>query len=767
MKALANKAKSIGSLGLVLLLFSAWVSAQQVYRVTDIGTLEGSEMLVDDLNESGQVTGGSSPISASGVEHAFLWDGDTLVDLGALGGFRSMGHAINDAGQVTGRSEIQRHKHHPVVWENNSLLDLDKFGSTFGEGADINNAGQVTGYADVAGNAASHAFLWDGTTLRDLGTPGDDFTNSRGEALNASGQVTGWAYNDILAGDPTHAILWDGATMRDLGTLGYESSQGLDINDSGQVTGYASSLIAGRVKRRAFLWNGSTMQDLGTLGGSSSSAHAINAAGQVAGTSDIENDAGSHAFLWDRDTLRDLGTLGGTDSAGHDINDSGQVIGTSDIAGDVARHAFVWSGSVLYDLNDLIDPADPLQPFVTFEKAGEINNRGQIVATGCDSRTDECHPYVLSPVAADAFLDFVALSDVNGNGSADAAVLMAVVTADTKVYVKDGVTGETISDATILNDSWRAIDMAPTPGGANALVGVLAQKDDNSISVAVHRASNGTLVKEIPFFGRTWVPSKLVYVPNADGPGGSAFAVVAKNTNDGRVAVQIRRRSDGSLISTTTYFEDSWEAIDFQALGDISGNNRPELAVLGHSSLGQIVALMKDASTKAVVNKTTYFGKTTTPVGLTVIEDIGAGAAPELPVLGRRPDASNIVQNRDALSDERVSNVSFFNPRWNTIDIEGLGDVDGNTSADLAVLAQHDTTRAIQAEVRDAFTGGLIRAVTFLGASWDARAFAVFDDINGNGAQELGVVGRNDDGEIRLQLRDASTGSVVKTIAIP
>jgi hypothetical protein len=69
--------------------------------------------------------------------------------------------------------------------------------------------------------------------------------------------------------------------------------------------------------------------------------------------------------------------------------------------------------------------------------------------------------------------------------------------------------------------------------------------------------------------------------------------------------------------------------------------------------------------------------------------------------------------------------------------------------------------------VRDAVTGDLIKAVSFLGASWDARAFAVFDDINGNGVQELGIVARQDDGDIRVQIRDASSGSIIKTIDIP
>ncbi len=374
-------------------------------------------------------------------------------------------------------------------------------------------------------------------------------------------------------------------------------------------------------------------------------------------------------------------------------------------------------------------------------------------------------------------LDLEAMSDVDESGAVDLAVLVADLPAEaqalsavapgSKVYVKDGATGNPISEMTVFDQSWQAIDLAVTPGGANSLIGVLAQKDDDLVSVAVHRADDGSFVREIPFFGRKWVPSALTYVANADGPGGSAFAVVAKHRDDNRVSVQLRRRSDGSLINTTTYFRNNWEAIDLETMADISGNARPEVILLGQSDIGQIVVFVKDASTKAVVNKISYLGKTTTPKAITVIDDIGESMAPELPVLGERPDGRNIVQNRDAMTDIRVNNVFFLNSRWDSIDVGGLDDVNGNTSADLAVLAQHVSTNAIKSEVRDASTGDLIKAVNFLGASWDARAFAVFEDINGNGVQELGVVAVQDDGDIRVQIRDASSGSVIKTIDIP
>jgi hypothetical protein len=61
-------------------------------------------------------------------------------------------------------------------------------------------------------------------------------------------------------------------------------------------------------------------------------------------------------------------------------------------------HAFLWDGTTLHDLNALIHPADPLQPFVTLFKGVDINDLGQILAQGFDSRSGESHAYVVSPI---------------------------------------------------------------------------------------------------------------------------------------------------------------------------------------------------------------------------------------------------------------------------------------------------------------------------------------------------------------------------------
>jgi PEP-CTERM motif len=52
------------------------------------------------------------------------------------------------------------------------------------------------------------------------------------------------------------------------------------------------------------------------------------------------------------------------------------------------------------DLNDLIDPADPLRPYVNLFEGADINDRGQILAHGFDSRIPgfHFHAYLASPI---------------------------------------------------------------------------------------------------------------------------------------------------------------------------------------------------------------------------------------------------------------------------------------------------------------------------------------------------------------------------------
>jgi hypothetical protein len=67
------------------------------------------------------------------------------------------------------------------------------------------------------------------------------------------------------------------------------------------------------------------------------------------------------------------------------INNRSQVVGG----------ATLFENGRAYDLNALLDTADPLQPYVRLFDAVDINDRGFIAAAGVDSRTGATHAYVL------------------------------------------------------------------------------------------------------------------------------------------------------------------------------------------------------------------------------------------------------------------------------------------------------------------------------------------------------------------------------------
>jgi len=318
----------------------------------------------------------------------------------------------------------------PVVWQQNgaSATDLGTFGGNSGAVNQLNNNRAAVGMAlnDIPENpdfasfmngfipaaTQSHAFLWQGSGLEDLGTLGGN--DAFASAINDSNTICGMSYTDTVANDTTglpttHPFLWKNGQMLDLGSLGgtlatpgslSNGPWGAVLNRRGQAIG--TSTLAGDEFFHAFLWDRGMMTDLGTLGGNVSEALAINDSGLVVGRSDFSPDNPyHHATLWRKGTITDLGVAGPCqNSTATAVNSAGNVVGGLGVCTDNPDDlnylsAFMWKrGNSMVDLNDLVSPPSDMH----LEFATGINDRGEIVGNAYTPEGD-LHVVVLVPIA--------------------------------------------------------------------------------------------------------------------------------------------------------------------------------------------------------------------------------------------------------------------------------------------------------------------------------------------------------------------------------
>lgn len=257
-----------------------------------------------------------------------------------------------------------------------TVTDLGTFGGTISSGTAINASGQVTGYAYLPGNTVWHAFRYTpGRGLTDLGTIGSD-PNSVGTGINDSGQVVGRSIFGGGSGNRGFRTTANGLASdpgTDLGSLGGNTGASA-INSAGQVTGSVilnSSTVAYHAYRTSPT---GLVSDAGADLGFTGIGVAINDSGQVAG---LNPGTGAHAFRTNAaGQPTDLGTLGGSTSRAYGMNTAGRTVGWSFFAGDTVGHAFRTTATGLVS-----DPGTDLGALPGFPGSGGlgINSSGVVV----------------------------------------------------------------------------------------------------------------------------------------------------------------------------------------------------------------------------------------------------------------------------------------------------------------------------------------------------------------------------------------------------
>jgi uncharacterized membrane protein len=294
---------------------------------------------------------------------------------------------MNEHGMVVGAYQVGASPH-GFAWHDGVFVDLhDRVSPTspYVEASGTNDRSQIDGiFIDPTLNAF-RGFLLDrnGRLIVIDGPAGSENVFVHG--LNNREQLLGDTFNADGIDIPW---LWDRGEIRL-----FENFAPVEINDRGVVSGTSNVEGCGC----AAIWEDGEIMPIGP---SPSTGGRINERGQVVGQLVGEQFRG---FVWTRGELTVLPALRADQASNFasDINNRGSIVGGTDVVlpEETLQFATLWPNKEeVVDLNTLIDPNDPLRSFVTLQFASLIDDRGEIVSSGRDSRTGTLALYLLTPV---------------------------------------------------------------------------------------------------------------------------------------------------------------------------------------------------------------------------------------------------------------------------------------------------------------------------------------------------------------------------------
>lgn len=303
---------------------------------------------------------------------------------------------LNNLGQVALSGFFPPNEYHSWIWQSGSLTDVTRqisADAVFVEVRALNDRQQMVGSLTTGGNL--QGFFYTGSETIDISfRPGDPAVYVYG--LNNRRQLIGESWDDN--GD-SHPFWWNDGIAMALSPLpgdGYASA--IALNDQGVLAGNSYGAVT-----KAVMWIGGAVMALPVPRNVTSSRAAdINERGEIALTATVNSR--SRAAVWEDGHLHYLPPLhrSQTDGSVASLNDCGDVTGQTNYLDEGLQMYFqtptLWIRGRAFDLADAIADDDPARPYVTITSAGAINNRGEIIVGGRDSREPNLsHTYLLTP----------------------------------------------------------------------------------------------------------------------------------------------------------------------------------------------------------------------------------------------------------------------------------------------------------------------------------------------------------------------------------
>ena len=357
-------------------------------------------------------------------------------------------------------------------------------------------------------------------------------------------------------------------------------------------------------------------------------------------------------------------------------------------------------------------------------------------------------------------MGMVSLPDISGNGIPELGV---VVPGNTRVHIRDAMTGDLLNDIDFGSDA--AFDLAVLPdlnASGSPEIAILQQQLSGQVRVQIRDSQSGNSVSGL-WYGLQYQPIRMTVIPDYSTNGSPEIAVLGQEFGTDAVRVQLRDSSTNAFVDNIFLGTQS-VASDLVSVTDTSGNGIPEMGILGVlKDNGQVRSQIWDADT-AVFQTNIWFGNVYQPHTTITMPDINSNGSDEIVAMGVDPATQNIrVQVRDSDTSATLYNV-WLGAINEAVDIKLINDINSDGISDLAVLLRTpgDTGRV---RVQSGSDGAFIRNL-FYTVVENPVGLAVVPDYSGNGFDELAALGENI-GVRHVQILDTSSGSQVNRIDFP
>ncbi|MEM7314467.1 MAG: hypothetical protein AAF497_15075, partial [Planctomycetota bacterium] len=378
-----------------------------------------------------------------------------------------------------------------------------------------------------------------------------------------------------------------------------------------------------------------------------------------------------------------------------------------------------------------------------------------------DAQGDDCD-------VDDGFRTVAVLDDLNGNGSVELAVLVQDDSSATTVRISDTETGVLIRTIEFLSDDWAARGIISINGiGQNTgpAVGIVAvRKSDALPIVQVKDAVNGSLIRNVFPLSARWAVIGAETISNATSE--PILAVVAKRSTDGLMVVQLRSPTNNLLIRNIYPLGFGWTPL---ALSVLNVNGAAAVAVLASRDSDNLTLVqVRRVSDGDLIRNVFPLGLGWTALELTVLPDVDGNGADEIAVrMSRDIDGLEVVQIRDSSTQSFIRNLYPLpiSAGWTTV---GMTQVPNNGSPALAILSVRASDGQMLVQIREAFSGNLVRNSFFIGPPWQPYASAGVVHVNTNSISSIAVFAQNTvNGDRIIQVRDEVAGGLVSNLQVP